>query len=99
MIAVVVEFQLVVTFFFGKIVGLGQWLYLCIEIVVDLLFRDTADFRIAFIHRYICQIIEIAEDAHLREFGDTSEERELNIGSHWFLYTIKCFQRGAIVFH
>ena len=49
------------------------------EIILDLLLCQAADGRIALIHGYVHQMVQIRENANLGEFCDAGEELEADM--------------------
>ena len=57
----------------------AQSLYIRFHLRGKLCLADTADGRVLVEHADVIEIVEFAEDAELREFGDTRDEDKLQI--------------------
>ena len=74
MIAVVVIFQQFQSFFVGNLLPVGKRLHTILNIVLQLLLRNTANRRVFSLHRNILQIVQLAEYAELGELVDPGDE-------------------------
>ena len=67
-----------------------------VEISVQFVFINSTKANECPPHRYVVQIIQIAEHAHFAELGHTGEESELDIPVHALHHPIERFQGVAV---
>ena len=79
MITVIVFLQFGNRFLTGQFLRFCQFVYILRHLRKHFLLGDAADARILIIHRDIGDIVQLAEDAELRELGDAREEDEAEI--------------------
>ena len=79
MITVVESCQLCQTFLIRHTQVFSQCLYIRFHLSGKFLLADTADSRILVEHTDVIEVIQFAEDAELRELGDTRDEGKLQV--------------------
>ena len=80
MITVIVFLQFGNRFLPSQFLRFCQFVYILRHLRKHFLLGDAADARILIIHRDIGDIVQLAEDAELRELGDAREENEMQMG-------------------
>ena len=79
MISVIGPLQLCQDFFGSHVVFFAQRLYAFLEVVDEFLLRDATNCGILRQHGYVVQIVELRENAELRELSDTGDEDKSEI--------------------
>ena len=97
MIAVVVRFQGLVGFFDCHTVCFSQIRDPFAEILMKLRLCYAADCRIFRIHRDVHYIVQAAEHVHLRQFADTGQHDETQVGVLRLHDTVEAAQNLAVV--
>ncbi len=95
MIAVIESCQLCQAFLIRHTQVFSQCLYIRFHLSGKFLLADTADSRILVEHTDVIEVIEFAEDAELRELGDTRDEGELQIWVEHLQRTIEVLHDEA----
>ena len=92
MITIIELRQLCQAFLIRHIQGFTHSLNIRLHLRGKLCLADATDRRILVEHADIVEVVEFAEDAELRELGDTCDEGELQV---W----VELFQRTIEVLH
>ncbi len=79
MIAVVHHGKFLTALVVGKSIGFGEFPDTLREIVIEVHLRDSADVRIARVHRDVLRVVQVAEHAHLAELRDPGEKAEADV--------------------
>ena len=95
MITVIVFLQFGNRFLTGQFLRFCQFVYILRHLRKHFLLGDAADARILIIHRDIGDIVQLAEDAELRELGDAREEDEAELGLAILQWAIEVAHRVA----
>lgn len=87
---------LLLEFLAGRLVAhflrLGQPSQTVIHVSMYLFLGDTAYLHIAIVHRYVHEVVQVAEHAHLSELGHSGQQGETDGSVHGLQYAIEGFQ-------
>ena len=96
MIAVIINSELLVRLLYRLVICLSKSLNFSVKITMELFLGNAAKVVIAVVHRYVIQVVKVAEHTDLAELGDTCENREPDAGIHTFQRAIETFQRVPV---
>ena len=94
-ITVVTFLQFRASFRIGHALRRGQFVDFLLKVVMNLLFRYSAQADVGFAHCNVVQVVQVAEHADLAELGDTRQQGELDAAVHRLEYAVERFQRIA----
>ena len=97
MIAVVIGFQLFASFFVTHLCSYSQFMDVFFKTGMNFLFTDTANLSISVVHRYVHQVVQVAENTNLAELGDTCQQGKSDASVHGFQGTVESFQSTAVL--
>ena len=92
MIAIIMTFQLLDGFFPAEFQFLSQFINIIAHLGQQFLLGDTADAGIRHLHTHILDVVQLAEDAELRELRDACQEHK---SEQW----LAIFQRTVEIAH
>ena len=77
-------------------IGLCQLQHTFVQLFVQLLLGDTTNGSILRQYRYVNQIVQVAENAHLAEFGHARQESKTNVAVAGLQHSVECLQHATI---
>ena len=95
MITIVFVFQFCQHLVFGQVVCLAKLVDAFLEVVHHLPFRNTAYRSIFGVHGDVFEVVDLREDAELRELGDARDKDEAEVLIQLLQRRIKRLQQGA----
>ncbi len=75
-VTVITFFQPCASLVIADVVALCKFLYPFLEVLVHLVFSYATNGVISLIHRYVDEVVQVGEYAHLAELGNTRKECE-----------------------